>query len=767
MTTRYGDPRVVCLGGGPAGLYFALLMKQARPRAEITVYERNRPDETFGWGVVFSEETLSGLEAADAPSYRAIEASFRRWTTIETHYRGTRTVSSGHGFAAIARRRLLLLLQQRCLELGVRLEHERELSLDTISGDVDLVVAADGVNSATRSALSAHLDPEIDFGRCRFAWFGTDKPLDAFTFIFEESRWGLFQVHAYPFDPTLSTWIVECREEVWRAAGLDQANERESISFCEGLFSGFLGGHRLLGNRSIWRAFPTIRCGRWFHDRVVLLGDAVHTAHYSIGSGTKLAMEDAIALVAAFEQHPEAPVPEVLEAYETSRRLDVLKIQRAAETSQEWFEETQRAMGQHPLQLTFNLMSRAKKITWDNLAERDPQLIASVSEWYRRHEGAPVPASGKVPEPIFTPFHLRGLELANRIVVSPMCQYSAVAGVPGDWHLVHYGARAVGGAGLVITEMTNVSSDGRITPGCAGLWNEAQTRSWARIVDFVHSHSQAKIGIQLAHAGRKGSVTHPWDGAEDIPLTRDQGAWQTIGPSAEPYRVGWPAPRAMTRADMDRVRDDFAAAALRALGAGFDLIELHLAHGYLLSSFISSLSNERTDEYGGSLENRMRFPLEVVAAVRSAWPEDRPLLARISASDWMPDGSGTTAAEAVEIARALKGVGVDAIDVSTGGNVPESVPRYGRMYQVPFADRIRHEVGIPVLAVGAIQGADHANTVLAAGRADLAVMARPHLADPSLTLHAAARYGYDDQWWPPQYLAAKPRPRRDGEPSQS
>ncbi len=753
MPNRYGESRIWCLGGGPAGLYFAILMKKARPRAEITVFERNRPDDTYGWGVVFSDETLGGLAEADAQSYAAIEASFRRWTDIETFYRGTRTVSTGHGFAAISRRRLLLLLQQRCLELGVRLEHEREMSLADVPADVDLVVASDGVNSAVRAALADVVEPSVETGLCRFAWFGTDRPLDAFTFVFEESQWGLFQVHAYPFDEVLSTWIVECGEEVWKAAGLDQADEAESIAFCEGLFSGFLERYRLLGNRSIWRAFPTVRTERWHNGRVVLLGDAAHTAHFSIGSGTKLAMEDAIALVAAFESLPEAPIADVLEAYEQARRLDVLKTQRAADTSREWFESTPRFMGQHPLQLTFNLMSRAKKITWDNLAERDPQLIASVAEWYRRHEGAPSTSDGRAPEPMFTPWKMRSLELVNRVVVSPMCQYSAVDGVPNDWHLVHLGGFATGGAGLVITEMTNVSPEGRITPGCAGLWNDTQADAWKRIVDFVHGHSPAKIGIQLAHAGRKGSVSHPWDGADDEPLA--EGAWTTIGPSAIPYRSHWPAPRAMDRGDMDRVREDFVAATLRALEAGFDLIELHLAHGYLLSSFLSDLSNRRTDEYGGSLANRLRFPLEVVEAVRAAWPLDRPLFARISASDWMPDGSGTTADDAVEIARALQGVGVDAIDVSSAGNVPESRPKYGRMYQVPFAERIRHEVGIPVLAVGAIQGADHANTVLASGRADLAVMARPHLADPALTRHAATRYGYHDQWWPPQYLAGR------------
>lgn len=757
MPTRYGDPRIVCLGGGPAGLYFSILMKKARPRAEITVYERNRPDDTYGWGVVFSDETLGGLAEADAESYAAIEASFRRWSDIETFYRGTRTVSTGHGFAAIARRRLLLLLQQRALELGVRLEHEREVDLDSFGPDVDLVVAADGVNSAVRSKLAEHFRPTIDSGRCRFAWFGTDRPLDAFTFLFEETTWGLFQVHAYPFDSVLSTWIVECREEVWKAAALDQADERESARFCEGLFSGFLDHHRLLANRSMWRSFPTVRCERWHNGRVVLLGDAAHTAHFSIGSGTKLAMEDAISLVAAFEARPEAAVAEVLEAYEVGRRLDVLKTQRAADTSREWFEDTARFMGQHPLQLTFNLMSRAKKITWDNLAARDPQLVASVAEWYRRHEGAPPTSDGRAPEPIFTPLRLRDLELPNRVVVSPMCQYSAVDGLPNDWHLVHLGSRAVGGAGLVITEMTDVCPDGRITLGCAGLWNDQHTAAWRRIVDFVHQHSPAKIGIQLAHAGRKGSVHHPWDGEEDVPLDRESGGWETIAPSAIPFRPAWPSPRAMNREDMDRVREDFIAATLRAEAAGFDLVEVHLAHGYLLSSFVSSLSNRRDDEYGGSLENRLRFPLEVVAAVRRTWPKERPLLVRISATDWMPDGSGITAEEAVEIGWALKALGVDAIDVSSAGNVPESEPKYGRMYQVPFAERIRHEVGIPVAAVGAIQGADHANTVLASGRADLAVMARPHLADPALTLHAAARYGYHDQWWPPQYLAAKPQ----------
>jgi anthraniloyl-CoA monooxygenase len=634
--------------------------------------------------------------------------------------------------------------------------------IGAVTAETDLLIGADGINSLVRQHGEAHFKPSLDWRKCRFTWLGTDKPLEAFTFLFAETEHGLFQVHAYPFEEGLGTWIVECREEVWQRAGLAEATEEETVAFCEELFADFLDGHRLFSNRSIWRVFPTVQCDTWHWGKTVLLGDAAHTAHFSIGSGTKLAMEDAIALVEAFrkaglpapEERAER-IPTILQAYEDDRWVDVAKIQKAAQTSLEWFENSQRYMGQPPVQLAFNLMTRSKQITYENLQRRDPELVAAVTEWFCEAAGAPVSP------PIFTPFRLRDLEIPNRIVLSPMCQYSAEEGTVGDWHLVHLGSRAIGGAGLLITEMTDVSEEGRISHGCAGIYRREHGLAWKRIVDFVHQHSPVAIGMQLAHAGRKASCLRPWE-EDGRPLTAAEGAWPVIGPSAEPFYPGGPVPRPMDRGEMDRIRDAFVQGAVWAEEAGFDLVELHMAHGYLLSSFLSPLANHRTDDYGGSLENRMRYPLEVFRAVRDAWPAHKPVAVRISATDWMDEEDrGMTVDESVVLTRELQGLGLDVIDVSSAGNSPESDPVYGRMYQVPFAERIRHEVGLPTMAVGAILGADHANTVIAAGRADFAAMARPHLADAYLTLHAATHYEYWDQPWPPQYVRGKPGPKRE------
>ncbi len=765
--------KVEVVGGGPAGLYFGILMRRAFPATEISIHERNRPDDTFGFGVVFSDETLSFLDEADAESAAEIRAGFCRWTEIETLFRGRWTRSTGHGFAAIARTQLLAVLHARAEAVGCRLTFGDEIALADSDRDplleADLVIGSDGVGSALRDRFAASFLPSVELGACRFSWLGTTLPLRAFTFLFVDTEYGLFQVHAYPYAEGRSTFIVETHEETWRAAGLDRASEEESVALCERLFAEQLAGHRLLANRSIWRQFPTVSCQRWSHDNLVLLGDAAHTAHFSIGSGTKLAMEDAIGLVAAFEAHGTADVPRVLEAYERARRLDVSKLQRAAKVSRRWFESSRRYLAQDPVPFTFNLMSRSKRITYDNLRARDPELVGALDRWYQSsqtdstsRELAPSQAQTEVKgdgprpsPPIFTPFTVRGMTLSNRIVVSPMCQYSAVDGVADDWHLVHLGSRAVGGAGLLIAEMTDVSPEGRITPGCTGIWSAEQVAAWRRIVDFVHRSSSARIGLQIAHAGRKGSMAHDWS-MRDRPLTPAEGAWPTLAPSAVPFEPGWPVPRAMTRADMDRVRAQFERAAANADAAGFDWLELHAAHGYLISSFLSPLSNFRTDEHGGSLENRMRYPLELFEAVRAAWPTSKPLSVRVSATDWLEDeGRGTTGAETVIFARELKRLGCDLIDVSSAGNAPESRPEYGRMYQVPFAEQVRYEAEIPVMAVGAIQDADHANTVLAAGRADLVVMARPHLFDPYLTLHAGARYGVELPW-PDQYQLGKP-----------
>ena len=784
------DMRIACIGGGPAGLYFAILLKKARPDAEIHVYERNKPDDTFGWGVVFSDETLGGFEAADPESYAEIRREFAYWTDIETYLetapgRMECVRSTGHGFSGLSRKRLLQIFHARAKELGVRLEFEREVRDEGEVGRADLVLACDGINSFVRARHAAHFRPEIEWRKCRFAWFGTTKPLEAFTFVFRSNEHGLFQVHAYPFQrgaETLSTWIVECHEDVWKRAGLEHASEQESVRVLEDLFAPELDGHALLTNKSVWRAFPVIRCGSWVRGNTVLVGDAAHTAHFSIGSGTKLAMEDAIELAAALRA-TGYDVPAALARYEGQRRNEVARLQRAARTSMEWFENSARYVEQRPLAFTFNLMTRSKRITYDNLRQRDPELVRAVTAEFADENGltpgapgsslASAPPSGvqqksarlepgapgvSAPPPVFAPLELRSLRLENRIVVSPMCQYSAVDGTVGDWHLVHLGSRAIGGAGLVMTEMTDVSAAGRITLACAGMYADEHEGAWKRIVDFVHANSRAKIGLQLAHAGRKGSCNLPWEG--DDPL-RDGRAWQTIAPSALPFAPGWPIPRTMTRADMDRVRDDFVSGTRRAARAGFDLVELHFAHGYLLSSFLSPASNKRADAYGGTLANRLRFPLEVFEAVRAAWPGEKPLAVRVSATDWLPAGEGITLDETVEIARVLRERGLDLVDVSSAGNTPDSPVEYGRMYQVPFAERIRYEVpGLRVMAVGGIEGADHANTILAAGRADLCALARAHLVNPYLTLGAAVAYGRSDQPWPKQYLPAKPKPRK-------
>jgi len=744
--------RASILGGGPAGLYAAILLKKSFPTASIDVFERNKADDTFGWGVVFSDETLRAFEDADPETYGEIRRGFAYWTDIETWIDGTWTRSTGHGFCGMSRRQLLEIFQRRAGGLGVALHFQQDVLDESALPASDVIVAADGLQSAIRSKHAASFRPTIDWRKAKFTWLGTTKPLAAFTFVFLETEWGVFQVHAYPFQSDLSTWIVECHEDTWRRAGLEHASEADTVAFCERIFAPFLDGHRLLSNRSIWRTFPTVRCERWSHENVVLLGDAAHTAHFSIGSGTKLAMEDAIALVDAFKTHGWKDVPATLAAYESGRRLDVLKLQRAAQTSLEWFENTARHVRQTPIEFTFNLMTRSKRITYGNLERRDPALVREAAVDFAARNGVQPGADGKVPPPAFTPIEFRSLRLANRIVVSPMCMYSAIDGVPNDWHLVHLGSRAVGGAGLVVAEATNVSAEGRITPGCTGLWNEAQAAAWRRIVEFVHGSTRAKIGIQLGHAGRKASCNLPWEG--DDPL-RDASAWRTLGPSANPFEPSWPTPKAMDAGDRQRVEDEFVYAVKLAEKAGFDLVELHMAHGYLLSSYLSPLSNLRTDEYGGSLENRMRWPLRVFEFARAAWPASKPMFVRISATDWL-EPRGSTVDDSVVFARELKARGCDLVDVSSAGNVPESRVEYGRMYQTPFADRIRAEADVRVMAVGGIQGIDHVNTVLAAGRADLCALARPHLTDPYLTLHAAAEAGVDVHW-PNPYLAVKPR----------
>jgi len=768
--------RILSIGGGPAGLYFALLAKRADPRHTIRVIERNRPYDTFGWGVVFSDQTLGNLEAADPESAREIVGAFNHWDDIDVHFKGRTITSGGHGFCGIGRKRLLNILQRRCEALGVELVFENDVTDDRQAArefGADLVIAADGINSRIRTRYAETFRPDVDTRRCRFVWLGTKKLFSAFTFAFEKTEHGWFQAHAYQYDGDTSTFIVETPEENWRRAGIDRMSQEEGIAFCERLFAKYLDGHRLMSNAAhlrgsaIWIRFPRVICARWSHWNdidgrrvpVVLLGDAAHTAHFSVGSGTKLAFEDAIALSHALAAHPD-DLAAALARYEAERSVEVLKIQNAARNSTEWFENVERYTAFDAEQFAYSLLTRSQRISHENLRLRDKAFVERIESWFAGRVGLPERAL----PPMFTPFKLRGLTLKNRVVVSPMAQYSCVDGTPDDYYLVHLGSRAHGGAGLVFTEMVCVSPDARISPGCAGMYRDEHRTAWKRIVDYVHTRTSAKIALQLGHAGPKGSTQRGWEDADEpLPAPGDPATgernWPLIAPSPIAYGPRNQVPRAMTREDMDRVKDGFVRAARWGAECGFDWLELHCAHGYLLSAFICPLTNRRTDEYGGSIENRCRYPLEVFRAVRAAWPQDKPMSVRISAHDWAPGGN--TPDDAVVIARLFKEAGADLIDVSTGQTTREAKPVYGRMYQTPFADRIRNEVGIATMAVGAIFEPDHVNSIIMAGRADLAAIARPHLADPYWTLHAAAQLGYADIEWPVQYLAGKAQLERN------
>ena len=758
--------KIVCIGGGPAGLYFGLLMKKLNPAHDITVVERNKAYDTFGWGVVFSDATMDNMRVWDPVSAAEIQQAFNHWDDIETHIKGEVIRSGGHGFVGIGRKKLLNILQARCEALGVKLVFEADVQSDEDYPDADLIIASDGINSRIRGRYAAVFKPDIVTRPNRYIWLGTKRLYDAFTFLFEKTEHGWFQAHIYKFDETTSTFIVECPEHVWQAHGLDQADQAQSIAFCEKLFAQNLQGHALMTNArhlrgSAWLNFQRVKCEQWSHfngrSHVVLMGDAVHTAHFAIGSGTKLAIEDAIELTRQFKELGDAPaqIPEVLARYQALRAVDVLRLQNAAWNAMEWFE----ACGERycdqlpPPQFVYSMLTRSQRISHENLRLRDKAWLEGYERWFAAQAGLNVPQA--VP-PMFTPYTLRGTTLKNRVMVSPMAQYSAVDGVVGDYHLVHLGARAMGGAGLVMVEMTAPHAEGRITPGCPGLWNDAQQAAFTRLVSWVHQHSSAKIALQLGHAGPKGSTCAPWQGGgmdQALPAGGADANWPLLAASAQPYLPDGQVPRAMTRTDMDAVRDALVASTRRAAECGFDWLELHCAHGYLLSSFISPLTNRREDDYGGSLENRLRYPLEVLRAVRAAWPAHLPLSVRISAHDWVE--GGVTPDDAVAMARAFKAAGADMIDVSSGQVSPAQKPVYGRMYQTPFADRVRQEAGIATIAVGAISEADHVNSIIAAGRADLCAVARPHLANPAWTLTEAAKIGYTPVEWPRAYSAGK------------
>ena len=767
--------RIAVVGGGPGGLYFSALAQQLAQRTgqshDVTVWERNAPDDTFGFGVVFSDETLGGIEHADPVVFSRMQEEFAVWDDIDVHFKGEVVTSGGHGFAAMSRRRLLEILQDRCRELGVTLHFRADApDVDELARTHDLVVACDGLGSGVRARYADVFRPTFEVRDCKYIWLGTDKVFDAFKFYVAQTPHGVMQIHGYPYDAGGSTFIVEMTSAVWESAGFGEYADRawapgesdqKSIDRIRELFADVLEGHEVMANNSRWISFTTVRNESWVNAApgrgpVVILGDAAHTAHFSIGSGTKLAMEDALALAACL--HEEDTLPAALATYETERKAVVLSTQRAAQASLEWFENLGQYVHQEPIQFGFNIMTRSRRVTYDNLRLRDPEFVARCDEWYADHVGAT-----DVCPPMFQPVRIGGLDLVNRVVVSPMDMYVADDGLTSDFHLVHLGGKALGGAGLVMTEMVCVSPEGRITPGCAGLWDDEQQAAWRRVTDFVHTNTSAKIGLQLGHSGGKGSTKLMWEGI-DQPL--DTGNWEVVGPSPVPYREGVnQVPRELTRAEMDAIREEFVDSARRGAEAGFDLLELHCAHGYLLSAFLSPVTNRRNDEYGGDVSGRLRYPLEVFAAMREVWPAERPMTVRISATDWVEDGQ--TLEDALEVARAFVDAGAAAIDVSTGQVTARERPAFGRSYQTPYADAIRNRLGVPTIAVGVISSYDDVNSILLAGRADLCAIGRAHLYDPMWTLHAAIDQDYDGPGaaWPLPWQAGRRKPqtgRTDG-----
>lgn len=756
--------KISIVGGGPGGLFFAILCKKARPDWIIEVYEQNAPDDTFGFGVVFSDSSLDEYESRDREIYERMRSEFAYWDDIDIHYKGEIMKCRGNGFCGTSRVHLLSILQDRCRELGVSMNFGQQIDAHTLDqrfADSDMIVAADGINSAIREANKgkAGFDVSKTIKSNRFCWMGSTRPLTDFTFFFKETEHGVICAHTYQYTKDMSTWIFEMTDECWRAHKFEEFNEEKSAAKLQEIFRDELDGHPLLLNRSNWRQFPRLFCNNWSVGKIAILGDAKASAHFSIGSGTKLAMDCAIGLFEAAVTYLESDgVGKVFKAYDRARRTPVQITQHNADVSLAWFEHMERSLDMDPYQFGMVIMCRAKSVTYDNLLLRDPEFVARAdTEWYERYfRESGYDYRESRPTPMFTRFRLGQLELRNRVVMSPMAQYSAdEQGNLTDWHFVHYCGAARGGMALMFVEMTCPSPEARISLGCPGLWTDEHETQWRRIVNFVHTYTKTKIAMQLGHSGRKGSTQLGWENP-DHPIADANKNWPLLSASAIPWFENESStPKEINRAEMDKVRKDFVQAAQRADRAGFDLLELHCAHGYLLASFLSPLTNLRTDDYGGSIENRMRFPLEVFDAIRAAWPSHKPMSVRISASDWM-DG-GISESDTFAIAKAFCEAGCDLIDVSAGQTVPDQQPVYGRMFQTGFAEAIRNVPKIATMAVGAITDAAQVNTILHTRRADLVAMGRPHLWNPFLTRQAAASYGVSLEGgdWEKQYEAGR------------
>ena len=762
--------KITVVGGGPGGLYTALLTKKARPDWDIEVFEQNRADDTFGFGVVFSDETLDEFLNRDKPVFEAIRGEFAYWQDIAIHFKGQEMRAGGNGFCGTSRQTLLRILQERCAELGVRMTYSERIEAADIGArfaDSDVIVAGDGIGSAIREHYKDGFQPSQIVKSNRFCWMGSARPMDEFNYFFKETEHGKMVAHCYQYQPDRSTWVFEMDDATWAAHGFSEFDEEDSKAKLEAIFTEELQGHPLLLNRSNWRQFPRIFCENWSVDNIVILGDAKASAHFSIGSGTKLAMECAISLSDALLEHAETDVPAAFAAYDDARRTPCQITQHNADVSLAWFEHMERSWDMDPYQFAMVVMCRAKSITYDNLLLRDAEFVRRVDdEWYQRHlEQTGEDLRTTRPTPMFSSLKLRDMELPNRVVMSPMAQYSATPdGCLTDWHRVHYGGHAQGGMGLIFTEMTCPSADARITRGCPGMWTDKHEEQWSDIVEFIHKNSGANVALQLGHAGRKGSTQLGWENA-DHPIKKESQNWPLVSASSIPWFEGESqTPEELDEAGMERITAEFVQATERAARAGFDMLELHCAHGYLLASFLSPLTNKRSDSFGGSIENRMRFPLQVFSAMRAVWPEERPMSVRVSASDWKE--GGLSEEDLFKISEAFNAAGCDLIDVSAGQTVPDQKPIYGRMFQAQFSEAVRNVPKIATMAVGAITEAAQVNTILHTRRADLVAIGRPHMWNPYFTHQAAAWYGaMNKNMWPRQYESGGQQAFREQEKS--